>query len=148
MSLSKSTLPQMVLPTTMNSNEDDGAESNAENKVNDDELCNVSTKEDANSFDTTVEKQQEELDYYSGMRKRNKANTEQKQAWETFWNQKGRKRKKPLTVEEKKRRVLVKERKQFQKDFFNLKKLVVPRIKNTKYAGDVFSEDYAENIPY
>ena len=128
MSLSKSTLPQMVLPTTMNSNEDDGAESNAENKVNDDELCNVSTKEDANSFDTTVEKQQEELDYYSGMRKRNKANAEQKQAWETFWNQKGRKRKKPLTVEEKKRRVLVKERKQFQKDFFNLKKLVAPRI--------------------
>ena len=98
-------------------------------------------------FDVTVKEQEEELHYYRQKNEKKEVLAEQKKQWEALWSKKGKKRKRALTVEEKKRRALVRQRKKFQKDFFDLKTLVAPRIRDPKYAGDVYSPNYAEQIP-
>jgi hypothetical protein len=72
--------------------------------------------------------------------------------WNHFWNkridQEMKKRRKPLTREEKKQRKLVKDRKQFQKDFHSdLTKSIFPKIDDPKYQGNIYSANYATEIP-
>jgi hypothetical protein len=72
--------------------------------------------------------------------------------WNHFWNksigQEMKKRRKPLTREEKKYRQLVKERKRFQKDFHSdLTKAVFPKINDPKFEGNLYSANYATEIP-